>query len=199
MTDPAQYGTDEFDVDPQPGGRRGAHRSSPSPVLSWLPWVVAAVLSAAVIVAVLSVVGGGDVPLSGGNPSSSGTASPSEPPATETVPATPAPTESAAPTTSAPPATTAAPTPDQSIGLVVLNGTKTSGLASRAAKELTADGWTVARTDNYRDSQPPTTVYYASEDLAVTAAAVADVVGGVAELDPGLTDAITVILGTDYS
>ncbi len=199
VSDPAEYGTDEFDVDPEPGARRGAHRATLSPLLTWLPWVLGAAVSVAVILAVLSVVGGGDTPLTGTAATPSETAPASEPAASEPAPTTPAPTESAAPTTSAPPATTAPPEPDRSVELVVLNGTRTSGLATRAAKELADDGWTVSKTDNYRAAQPPTTVYFASEDLAVTAAAVADVLGGVAQLDAGIADTITVVLGNDYS
>jgi hypothetical protein len=174
VTEPAQYKqyeTDEFDID----------------LVTGLPWMIGAALSLAVVVGMYSLVGGGDLNLPGGTDDPS-------PPAGETTttpPTTPPPT-SASPTT--PP-----PSPDKSVELVVLNSTDIRGLAARAAEQLETEGWTVTKAANYDDSAPPTTVFYASEELAATAEAVAAVVGGKAALDADETDAITVVLGSDYT
>ena len=189
MTEPAQYETDEtdeFDVDPGDDVRRGAHRATLSPLVTGLPWLIGAVLSVAVVLGMYTLVGGGDLDLPG--VSQDPTAAGSE----ATTPAT------SPPPTSAPPSTPA-PTPDQSVELIVLNSTDTRGLASQAAEELEAKGWTVADVDNYSAGEPPTTVFYATEELAVTAEAVAAVVGGKVALDPEETESITVVIGSDYS
>ncbi len=190
MTEPAQYekyDTDEFDLDLGDDVRRGAHRATLSPLVTGLPWIIGAVLSLAVVVGMYTLVGGGDLDLPGVSPD------PTTPAAGgETTPAT------TAPPTSAPPSTPA-PTPDQSVELIVLNSTDTRGLASRAAEQLEGEGWTVADIDNYSAGEPPTTVFYATEELAVTAEAVAAIVGGTTALDPEETEAVTVVLGSDYS
>lgn len=64
----------------------------------------------------------------------------------------------------APAATTAAPTTSgdpADVDLRVLNNSDISGLAAETAATLTAQGWTVADTGNYSESQvASTTVYY---------------------------------------
>ena len=193
MTEPAQYTqyeTDEFDLDPADDVRRGAHRATLSPLVTGLPWIIGTVLSVAVVLGMYSLVGGGDLDLPGAAPQGTGTSAGGG--------GAPATTASVTPSTSAPPSTPP-PTPDHSVELIVLNSTDTRGLGSRAAEQLEGQGWTVADVDNYSAGEPPTTVFYATEELAVTAEAVAAVVGGKATLDPEETDSITVVLGSDYS
>jgi hypothetical protein len=60
----------------------------------------------------------------------------------------------------------------------------------------------VPTTDNYRRSQPPTTVFYGSADQRATAQAVADDVGGDPEVKQSSefgTERITLVIGSDYS
>jgi LytR cell envelope-related transcriptional attenuator len=142
---------------------------------------------------------------------------------TTTAPTTTAPTTTA-PTTTAP--TTAAPTTaagaratassgstatataapaatgkvDTTLPLVVLNGTRTTGLAAKASTQLHRLGWKVQSTGNDRTGAPATTVTYADADMAATAAAVADDLGGSAVRDRTATEGVlTVVLGPDYT
>lgn len=72
---------------------------------------------------------------------------------------------------------------DKSVAVRVFNNSSITGLASKTADELKADGWNVAETGNYSEGQiPKTTVYYgdsASERQA--AEAVASAIGATAE------------------
>ncbi|WP_236077614.1 LytR C-terminal domain-containing protein [Rhodococcus sp. P1Y] len=71
-------------------------------------------------------------------------------------------TTSSAPTTSAGPA---------DIDLRVLNNSDVSGLAATTAATLTAEGWTIAETGNYAETQvASTTVYYGTDSGAESAA-----------------------------
>lgn len=101
-------------------------------------------------------------------------------------------------TTSSPPAGAV----DRSTPVTVLNATRTSGLAASVAATLRSSGWTVPTTDNYRRSQPPTTVFYGSAEQRATAQAVADDVGGDPEVQQSSefgTERITLVIGSDYS
>jgi hypothetical protein len=91
---------------------------------------------------------------------------------------------------------------DTSIPVVVLNSTRTSGLAASVAATLRSAGWTVPTTDNYRRTSPPTTVYYGSTSQRATAEAVAADVGGsprVRQSGEFGTARITVVIGSDYN
>ncbi|MFP5336543.1 MAG: LytR C-terminal domain-containing protein [Actinomycetes bacterium] len=200
-----RYPPDEFDQLPATQGRRGAHRARPNPVLAMVPVLLVVVAVVAVVVGAMTLLGDSapDTASPAGNeaPIDEGTAAP-EPSAPE---GTAAPTQqpTAEPTTAPPPTEEPEPEPtvDRSVAVTVLNGTSTAGLAAGAAERLTGEGWTVAGTDNYRAGPtPPTTVYYASEDLAATAEAVAADLGGAAtELSEAFgAEALTVVLGDDY-
>ncbi len=81
----------------------------------------------------------------------------------------------------------------------VLNSTKRSGLARRAASALRADGWSVT-TGNERGQAPPTTVFYADSEQQATAQAVADDLGGSPAVEQSSDySGITVVLGDDYA
>lgn len=206
------YPPDEFDDIQAVEGRRGAHRARPNPVLAMLPVLLVVVAVVAVVVGAMTLLGNGspDAPLPAAtqaapngpqagqedDPAPTGTAGPADtaspPPAEPTdPPATSAPDQTAEPE---PPVDTSAP-------VTVLNGTRTRGLAGAATERLRAEGWTVPRAANYRDGDPPpTTVYYPSEELSATAAAVAEALGGAAtELTDGFDGpGLTVVLGEDY-
>lgn len=197
MNGRGERGTDEFDVEPEPGVRRGAHRATLSPLVRALPWVLGALLAVAVVVAVVSFVGGGQVAgvQGAGRPVGSGESVTSEATASRSATAS----ASVPPSGEAPSSGEPAGEPDFGVGLAVLNGTATAGVAAGAATALEQQGWTVVEIADYPGGSARTTVYYAAEALAVTAQAVAAEVGGVAQLDPAQTDAIAVVLGDDYS
>ena len=82
--------------------------------------------------------------------------SPVPPPVASTAPAPPAPP---APAAAAPaPARTAARSLE--VPVTVLNNSRITGLADRAAARFEAGGWPVAKTGNFRGTIPSTTVYY---------------------------------------
>ena len=173
--------------------RSGAHRPHRSPLLEALPVVL-------VLLAVLGV-GVGVWQL---NRSTASTVAASGGPA-DGVGAGTDPTTKATPTAATPsttPRTTPTPTSrgvDRTAAVSVLNATKRSGLARRAASALRAEGWSVT-TGNERGQGPPTTVFYADSDQQATAQAIADDLGG----SPGVEVSseyrtITVVLGDDYA
>jgi hypothetical protein len=142
--------------------------------------------------------------LRGGNGPASTTASYETPvpQATGTGPASPAPGQTSAPAESSPPPTTTTEPPapvDRSVPVTVLNGTRTGGLAAGATQRLRDAGWTVPVADNYRGGDtPPTTVFYPSPELAATAQAVAEDLGGAQAQQSDQFDGLTVVLGEDY-
>lgn len=193
------YPPDEFDRIPAVTGRRGAHRARQSPVLAALPVLL-------VVLAVVAVVVGATTLLGSGPPQSAASGPGGDVPASEPTQSTPAPSGTQTPgVTPSPDQTSAAPsvsTPavDRTVSIKVLNATRTTGLAGKGAALLKDAGWTVSGTDNYRDGAVPTTVFYATDDLAPTAQAVAGDLGtDRVELDADLADPITVVLGSDFS
>ncbi|MFL6139833.1 MAG: LytR C-terminal domain-containing protein [Frankiaceae bacterium] len=148
----------------------------------------AVVVVGAVIATVWAMTGGGDAPAtlgdrapSTGSPHRTGAASraTTAPPARSTRPVVPVPTTTpaapAAPVTSAtPPAAsshpatrppTTAPTgqpvaPPARLPLLVLNDSRVTGLAARAAADFRAAGWPIAGTGNYAGRIVETTAYY---------------------------------------
>jgi hypothetical protein len=89
----------------------------------------------------------------------------------------------------------------RSTKLVVLNATKTAGLAAKASSALGEDGWTVSSTGNDRSGTvTATTVQYSDSTLASAAAAVAASVGGTAQRSSSAArGVVTVRLGPDYT
>jgi cytoskeletal protein RodZ len=193
---------------PAPRGRTGAHRPRRSPWRDLLPTVAVLVAVAAIGLgawaltrSTASTIHSSGTDDSGSQsqvtnvptaPTTGSSGGASTPASSRTSPA------SATSSTSSPPAGAV----DHSIPITVLNSTRTSGLAASVASTLKGSGWTVPTTDNYRKSQPPTTVYYGDADQRATARAVADDVGG----DPRVQQSsefgssrITVVIGSDYS
>jgi hypothetical protein len=112
------------------------------------------------------------------------------------TPATPVSSASAGPSSSASQA------PATQLPLDVLNSTHTSGLAARAAKTLTAGGWTVAETGNYPHTMSGTTVYYPAGQLASAQllASQFPAIGRVVAAPAGVsTTDLTVVLAKDWT
>ncbi len=215
-------------VDASPRARRGAHRAARPRLLVLLPvLVVVAVVGVAVLAAVFFTGLGGagepSAPVAAPTPAVTTLPEVSAPPALEPdedggAPGadggTDAPTPGSGSTEDAAgsdpsdgeggddgadegPAAEADPTTP----VVVLNSTRTSGLAADAAEELEGSGWAVARTgDQPGGAVPVTLVRYRDAEQEATARAVAQAVGGspTVEQDPSVSpDVITVIMGAD--
>ena len=199
--------------------------STRSPVQAVVGVLVAVAGVAVVLVALLAVRGGatGDSPavvaaagkdvagppflLSTASPAVSG--QPQESPASAgpipagSAPADPAPDDltQTAPPSGAPVAGPASAAPAAREPLTVLNGSRVSGLADRAAADYRAGGWSVVIVDNYTGQVPSTTVYYAPGQEPVARRLAAQFVGIVRVLPrftglPG--SGLTVILTRDY-
>jgi hypothetical protein len=86
--------------------------------------------------------------------------------------------------------------------VVVLNATRRSGLASRVADRLRADGWTIATVGNFRGSVPGTTVYYPDGDSEV-AGLLAEDLPGATRVKPRFANLsrnrLTVVITDNYS
>lgn len=183
--------------------RSGAHRPHRSPLLEVLPvlLVLLAVLGVGVGVWQLNRSTASTVAASGGPADGAGAGTDPTTSATPTA-ATPSTKPSTKPsTTSVPTGTTTATSGgvDRAVAVSVLNATKRSGLARRAASALRADGWSVT-TGNERGQAPPTTVFYADSDQQATAQAIADDLGGSPAVEQSSEyRSITVVLGDDYA
>lgn len=83
--------------------------------------------------------------------------------------------------------------------VVVLNATRTSGIAAKTAEELKGEGWTVSRTGDADGSVDATRVRYSDPALESAAQAVAASLGGAAvERDEGVEQGVvTVVAGPD--
>ena len=183
--------------------RSGAHRPHRSPLLEVLPvlLVLLAVLGVGVGVWQLNRSTASTVAASGGPADGAGAGTDPTTSATPTA-ATPSTTPSTKPSTKPVPTSTTTATSggvDRAAAVSVLNSTKRSGLARRAASALRADGWSVT-TGNERGQAPPTTVFYADSGQQATAQAVADDLGGSPAVEQSSEyRSITVVLGDDYA
>ena len=187
--------------------RSGAHRPHRSPLLEVLPvlLVLLAVLGVGVGVWQLNRSTASTVAASGGPADGAGAgADPttSAAPTATTPSATPSATPSTTPSTTSVPTSTATATSggvDRAVTVSVLNATKRSGLARRAASALRAGGWAVT-TGNERGQSPPTTVFFLDTDQQATAQAIADDLGGSPAVEQSSAyRSITVVLGDDYA
>jgi cytoskeletal protein RodZ len=127
-------------------------------------------------------------------PSSNNPSSPAPPPNTSTQP--PATTTTGQP---------APPPNNRSVPIRVLNNSKISGLASRAAAEFKADGWNVVFFGNYSQENVPTSTAYfhagtpgeaAAKELAAKFALTTDTRFPPRMPDPG--SGVVVIVTNDY-
>ncbi|MDQ3612306.1 MAG: LytR C-terminal domain-containing protein [Actinomycetota bacterium] len=117
------------------------------------------------------------------------------------APATEAPVavESPAPLPAAPPP---APPPSLVVPVTVLNNSKQTGLAERAAARFDRGGWPVALTGNFRGQIPVTTVYY-DPGLEASARAFAADFRGIARVRPRFATlparGVVVVLTREFS
>ncbi|OZF50868.1 hypothetical protein CH293_15215 [Rhodococcus sp. 14-2470-1b] len=111
--------------------------------------------------------------------------------------------EATSPAAQAPAATTSAPTTSVApaeVEVRVLNNSDVSGLAATTADTLTAQGWAIAETGNYAQTQvAATTVYYGDASGAEAAAQeIAQQLGATAEAMPatltGFGDSVVVMV-----
>lgn len=105
-------------------------------------------------------------PSSGTSPS--GSSSGTSPSGSPTAPTSNSPSSSGTATPPAPGSTTAATQPSAPrLALDVLNDSRITGLAARAASTFRAGGWDVASTGNFRGTDvPETTIFYPDGDKA---------------------------------
>ena len=102
----------------------------------------------------------------------------------------------AAPTTEAP--KTVAPS---AVSVQVFNGSRTSGLAGKAATELTSAGYVVKGTANADSTKYTTTeIRYAAGDEALAATLAAAIPGAVSkQVDNATTGTVQLVLGSDFN
>jgi len=188
----------------------GAHRATHQPGRLLLPGLIAVLGICALVVGLIGWFHNDSSDPSGlvtkptttspvgssGSPSSSPSTSPSpSSTASEDVSESPSSTPSASASAS-PTATATAPVVIVRAPTVVLNQTRTVGLAARVAARLRAAGWTVTGTGNWRGSIASTTVYYPA-GMAAAAQSLAKELG-VDRVRPRvagmLTNRLTVVL-----
>jgi hypothetical protein len=181
-----QGGYDERLVVPLEASRRGAHRARTNPLVAALPLLAVVAVVAAVIGVTwaLFLRGGGDQTAVGPLDA------PTSPAATNSAPSTPA-----QPSGEATPSVTPSKTPSpssggisKSIAISVANGSGKAGLAGRVTAVVKGAGYTKAVTDRDPWQGSPvgeTTVFYAKNSQAATAAAIVKAIGnGTAQLSP---------------
>ncbi|WP_129338651.1 LytR C-terminal domain-containing protein [Cellulomonas endophytica] len=189
------YPEDEFDAAPDPDGPRGMHRAPRSATARWWPFVAAALVFATLAVllvlwqfrsgtpeALADLPGGDEVTATDGTGAGAADPVASDPaagPTTDPAATAPAPEASAAPPEPTPtPTPTPTPEPDLATPVVVLNATGISGLAAGVADDLEDAGFSDVSADNRsRGGLTQSTVFYAAEDQAATAALVAGTLG----------------------
>lgn len=196
---PYEYPEDEFDVGEDGGPAPvGVHRAPVPAWRGWLPLLVVLVLA--------PLLAWGAVSLLGRTSSSSTDAATSQSTATaaqeSTAQSTATSTEAAgaAPTTEASTAAAA----DLTTGVTVLNGTSTTGLATRTGERLQTAGFTAVSIPSgaYSLASPTTTtIYYASADnlpaaqAAGTTLGITNLVESAAEAE---SNPIVIVLRSDF-
>lgn len=200
-----RYEEDEFDLAARERGPKGVHRPVQPRWKRLLPYIVVVALAPILAFAAISFLNKDNAPAApDGTPSVAATDSAADPAAdpavdgeatadAETDPAAAPPEE---------PAPTEEPAPDvrYDATVVVLNGAGVQGIAGRAAERLVTAGFTSTQAENYNRAAPAdSTVYYASADLADTAAAVGEALGITAIIeDSAAAQSIAVVLRGDY-
>lgn len=122
-----------------------------------------------------------------------------------TLPPTPAETSTPAPTPQATPpvvqASPSAPEAAPKLAVTVLNNSRITGLADRAARRFRAGGWPIRETGNFTGKVTATTVYYAPGQLA-SAQRLQQSFSGLVRVRPRFATlpgtGLTVVLTRDY-
>ncbi|MBD8610314.1 LytR C-terminal domain-containing protein [Frigoribacterium sp. CFBP 13729] len=194
----AKHPRDRFDEVPGDLHRVGAHRAVARRGRGWVVFAWCAL-------AVGVLVGAGVVYLGVANDSFQ-FVSPTSDETAEAGSGTPADDATDGTASPATPAETVAPADPASVDpdvttITVLNGTTTSGLASRASLALAETGWTVAGQGNADGTVPSTIVYYAdAADEAVARGVARDLGATRVELSDAFPDSsVTAVLGADYA
>ena len=119
------------------------------------------------------------------------------PPPVVPAPVAPSPTSPTAPPPPPPP-----PPPSLVVPVTVLNNSKETGLAERAAARFDRGGWPIALTGNFRGQIPITTVYY-DPGLEASARAFAADFRGIARVRPRFATlparGVVVVLTREFS
>lgn len=197
-----RFPRDRFD-DVADGPRVGAHRGVQRRGRGWIVFAWAALATGVLVgVGVLSLaVLNGSYSFNGSDsPSASTSASATAKPSATSKPSA----SSSAGSGSAGADSAAAATPAQqgTTTVVVLNGTTTTGLASRASAALTGAGWQVASTgDAGTTGSTSTIVYYQQASQAAVAQGIAKQLGVTAvQQSAAFPNAdVSVVLGADYT
>ncbi|MFA0848549.1 LytR C-terminal domain-containing protein [Curtobacterium sp. WHRI 8282] len=197
-----RFPRDRFD-DVADGPRVGAHRGAQRRGRGWIVFAWAALATGVLVgVAVLALaVLNGSYSFNGSDsPSTSTSTSATAKPSATSKPSA----SSSAGSGSAGAGSAAAATPAQqgTTTVVVLNGTTTTGLASRASAALTGAGWQVASTgDAGTTGSTSTIVYYQQASQAAVAQGIAKQLGVTAvQQSAAFPNAdVSVVLGADYA
>ncbi|MBT1632399.1 MULTISPECIES: LytR C-terminal domain-containing protein [Curtobacterium] len=197
-----RFPRDRFD-DVADGPRVGAHRGAQRRGRGWIVFAWAALATGVLVgVAVLALaVLNGSYSFNGSDsPSTSTSTSATAKPSATSKPSA----SSSAGSGSAGAGSAAAATPAQqgTTTVVVLNGTTTTGLASRASAALTGAGWQVASTgDAGTTGSTSTIVYYQQASQAAVAQGIAKQLGVTAvQQSAAFPNAdVSVVLGADYT
>lgn len=195
-----RFPRDRFD-DVADGPRVGAHRGAQRRGRGWIAFAWAALATGVLVgIGVLSLaVLNGSYSFNGSDsPSASTSASATAKPSATSKPSAP----SSAGSGSAGSGSAATPAQQGTTTVVVLNGTTTTGLASRASAALTGAGWQVASTgDAGTTGSTSTIVYYQQASQAAVAQGIAKQLGVTAvQQSAAFPNAdVSVVLGADYT
>lgn len=119
------------------------------------------------------------------------------PPVSESASASPSGSPSASPTPKS--SVPGLITPAESVHVIVLNGTKTSGLASQAANQLRKLGYVITRTGNSDTKVTATEVHYNSRFKAGADSLAYSAHTSVMKKDNSLTKSLVIVVGPDWS
>lgn len=197
-----RFPRDRFD-DVADGPRVGAHRGAQRRGRGWIVFAWAALATGVLVgigVLALALLNGSYSFNGSDSPSASTSASATAKPSATSKPSA----SSSAGSGSAGSGSAAAATPAQqgTTTVVVLNGTTTTGLASRASAALTGAGWQVASTgDAGTTGSTSTIVYYQQASQAAVAQGIAKQLGVTAvQQSAAFPNAdVSVVLGADYT
>jgi len=197
-----RFPRDRFD-DVADGPRVGAHRGAQRRGRGWIAFAWAALATGVLVgVGVLSLaVLNGSYSFNGSDSPSTSASATAKPSATSKPSASSSAGSGSAGSGSG---SAAAATPAQqgTTTVVVLNGTTTTGLASRASAALTGAGWQVASTgDAGTTGSTSTIVYYQQASQAAVAQGIAKQLGVTAvQQSAAFPNAdVSVVLGADYT